>query len=810
MKITSFATVVLLIISILPSAANAQEKGEFRIRAGKVELEPEDGERAAIPRNRKHAIIQFYRIPSELMKSRLAERGITLGNYLGGNAYIAELAEGSTAISGLEGIRATVGIKPRMKRSSLFGVDKFRDARRAGAPIRTHVIFRKGTDFAEARAILAAAGIEVQQEDFYFNGLVRIDASWDAVKAITYADAVAWAEPFPLKLKSLNIDARKRVRAQAVYNQAAYKYTTGQGIRAGVWDEGPIYRHAEFANRLIVAQSEESASDHSTHVGGIIGSSGNNVPRSTGMAGAVTLVSYDYFDDVWSEMATAKNLYNIRISNNSWGYVQGWEEDQDEDTEEYFWRWYGDYYFGLYTTISAELDTLVYEYDLPVIFAAGNDRNDFYLGPHRNDDEEDETEYEDLHPADPDHGALLTPSTAKNAIIVGALNKDDVLADFSNTGPTNDGRIKPDITAPGVNLYSTLTGGDYDSYSGTSMATPVITGVCCLLIDQYEAYFGARMGSDLLKAILLHSARDLGRAGPDYDYGFGVADVEMASIVLGSAIQNAATASAAAGRQPFNLYARYYEAGIADQAQTSYSFWVPAGSAEMRATIVWNDPEAQYESGTLINDLDIWAVNPNGVTVRPFILYKNNPTAVAGRGINTLDNVEHIRESSPLSGEWTIYVKGTSVPQGPQAYALVLSAGTGNTAPEQKTTGTFSIQEFFATSDISLTDAAAKNSFTDGDTFYGFAKIYVPINADYGYFKGTMTTKWYIRNASGGEVMLYNDTSDSVAGRENVYRWRTEKYEIPSGMGAGTYTLQIIVTMHNGQSATASYSFTVQ
>ena len=799
-----------MIILILPGAADAQQKGEFRIRAGKVEMEPEDGERAAIAKSRKHAIIQFYRIPGEQMRSRLAERGVTLHNYLGGRAYIAELAEGAAALSDLEGIRATVGIRPWMKRSSLYGVEQFSNARKTGEPIRSHVIFRKGTDFAAARVLLADAGIEVEQNNFYFNSLVRVDAPWYALKAITSADEVAWIEPFPLKLKTLNIDARKRVRAEAVFNQVEYKNATGQGIRAGVWDEGPIYRHVEFGNRVILAQNSEDISDHSTHVGGIIGSSGNSVARSIGMAGAVTLVSYDYSGDVWSEMAAAKNNYNIRISNNSWGYSQGWEEDQDDETEEYFWNWLGDYYFGLYTTVSAQLDTLVVQYDLPVVFAAGNDRNDFFLGPHRHDEDDDDTEHEDLHPADPDHGALVTPATAKNAIVVGALNKDDVLADFSNTGPTNDGRIKPDITAPGVNLYSTLPNNDYDSYSGTSMATPVITGVCSLIIDQYEAYFGSRMGSDLLKAVLLNSARDIGRAGPDYDYGFGVADVEMASKTLGAAIQNNATASAASGRQPFDLYARYYENSVANAAQTSYSFWVPEGSDEMRATLVWNDPEAQYESGTLINNLDLWVVNPNGVTVRPYVLNANNPTAVATRGVNSLDNVEHIRAAGPVSGEWTVYVKGTSVPQGPQSYALVLSAGAGNTAPEQKTTGTFSIQELFATSDISLQDATAKNSFADDDVFFGYAKVNVPTNADYGYFKGTLSAKWYIRNASGNVIMLLNDTSSTMAGRTNVYRWRTEKYEIPSGMPSGNYTLQLVITMHNGKSASASYNFTVQ
>ena len=117
---------------------------------------------------------------------------------------------------------------------------------------------------------------------------------------------------------------------------------------------------------------------------------------------------------------------------------------------------------------------------------------------------------------------------AKNIVTVGAVDdavtsglrdlSKATIAPFSSTGPTDDGRIKPDLVANGVNLTSTDTGADDDylTISGTSMSSPNACGSATLLVDQYNRLFGGAMRASTLKALLIQTADDIGNPGPDY------------------------------------------------------------------------------------------------------------------------------------------------------------------------------------------------------------------------------------------------------------------------------------------------------
>jgi len=101
------------------------------------------------------------------------------------------------------------------------------------------------------------------------------------------------------------------------------------------------------------------------------------------------------------------------------------------------------------------------------------------------------------------------------------------MSSFSNYGPTDDGRIKPDISAKGVNVSSCISTSDtaYSSFNGTSMATPAITGLIVLLQKHFNNVTGAYMKAATVRGLLCHSAREAGAYdGPDYEFGWGLAD----------------------------------------------------------------------------------------------------------------------------------------------------------------------------------------------------------------------------------------------------------------------------------------------
>ena len=133
-------------------------------------------------------------------------------------------------------------------------------------------------------------------------------------------------------------------------------------------------------------------------------------------------------------------------------------------------------------------------------------------------------------------GAVSSPATADAALAVGAVDKQDNLADFSNRGPRNDGAIKPDITAPGVGIVAALAkGSDYPQYSpgytqlnGTSMATPHVAGAAALLEQQHPGWTAPE-----LKAALMASAKP-NAALTVFEQGAGRVDVGRAVKQAGS------------------------------------------------------------------------------------------------------------------------------------------------------------------------------------------------------------------------------------------------------------------------------------
>lgn len=458
--------------------------------------------------------------------------------------------------------------------------------------------------------------------------------------------------------------------------------------RLAIWDGGQVRgTHVELAGRVLPGDAS-ALSDHATHVAGTMIATGIN-PTARGMAfAAPNITSYDFNNDN-SEMAAAAG--NFLISNHSYGSISGWRNNNG------VWEFWGDwdaredFKFGFYSSGAAFWDSLAFlAPNYLIVKSAGNNRNSNgpavgtnYRRFDQNGQMVDVGPYVDTLSRNNGYDILPTTSNAKNIITVGAVNilsngyqgpSSVVMSSFSSWGPTDDGRIKPDLVAAGVSLFSLSSAADnaYATSSGTSMSAPNVSGSLFLLQELYRRETGAFMRSATLRGLAIHTADEAGTSpGPDYRFGWGLLNVARGAQVI-------------MGRNQFHSI----QERVLNQGQTYSTNVVASGSGPLVVTICWTDPPGSVDNVNrlnnptpkLVNDLDVRVITPNG-TEMPWVLDRLNPANPATRGDNVLDNVEKIEILNPIPGqvyEVRVTHKGT-LRNGSQAYSLIMS-GVGGTA----------------------------------------------------------------------------------------------------------------------------------
>ncbi len=259
--------------------------------------------------------------------------------------------------------------------------------------------------------------------------------------------------------------------------------------------------------------------------------------------------------------------------------------------------------------------------------------------------------------------AISLPNNAKNTVAVGNINAEPsvggetfALSDTSRRGPADDGRVKPDLVAPGDSTADLAFGirsatktnhvsYPYQRISGTSMAAPAVTGTAALLVQQFRMRAGETPWPSTLKALLIHSARDLcctdggdtsdaDTPGPDYAYGFGALDTREAVDLLRDArgaVVIQAPGFAGSGSCPTApALACDYDADASADDDT-YPVELPEGLASFRTTLVWDDlPQAallRRHAPALRNDLDLYLIAPGGAVHRPWRLDRTSPAS---------------------------------------------------------------------------------------------------------------------------------------------------------------------------------------
>lgn len=471
--------------------------------------------------------------------------------------------------------------------------------------------------------------------------------------------------------------------------------------KLGIWDGGSVLgSHVELTGRITQKDNPSSSSDHSTHVAGTMIASGVN-SSAKGMAyGSLGIVAYDFTSDL-AEIANESST--LLLSNHSYSIISGWSYNSTQSR----WEFNGrpddteDYKFGYYSDDSQALDSIAYNAPFYLIVkSAGNNRNENgpEVGqPYYRRNASGQMTTAGNRPAgissNDGYDIISWDCGAKNILTVGAVNgipsgysrvDDVVMSAFSSWGPTDDGRIKPDLVADGVNLLSPIATSttSYATYSGTSMSAPNATGSLFLLQEYYSKLKNsstAFLRSATLKGLAIHTADEAGiAAGPDYQFGWGLLNVQKAAVAM-----NAAVSSNNATTSNHLLYEN-----TLTQGQSFTTTVIASGKGALQATICWTDVKGSVDkvnllnnrAKNLVNDLDI-RITKGTRTYLPWTLDVNNPGAAAVPGDNTIDNVERIDIDSTVPGQtYTITVshKGT-LARGSQAYSLLVS-GVGGTA----------------------------------------------------------------------------------------------------------------------------------
>lgn len=464
----------------------------------------------------------------------------------------------------------------------------------------------------------------------------------------------------------------------------------GTDMIVGEWDGGgTLTSHVEFEGRAIQRDNPFAPSNHATHVAGTLIAAGIN-PEAKGMAPEATLWAHDWNSD-GSEMAQAASE-GLLISNHSYGTLAGWARGDWSEEGNFRWHWWGDvnidaeedYKFGFYDQRAASWDRIAH--DAPnylIVKSAGNNRNDNHNGTHVVRINGEWVESDDFRQASggaDGFDCLPTYSTSKNILTVGAVGNVNGgysgpssvnMTSFSSWGPTDDGRIKPDIVGDGVQLLSANNSGptDYGRSSGTSMSGPNVAGSLILLQQLHREMTGEFMLSSSLKGLAIHTADDAGTPGPDYSYGWGLLNTESAAEVLAQPL-----------RHPF------IEENLNPADTFTYSI-MSDGETPVRTTLCWTDPAGQVSAPALndrtprlVNDLDVRLIagsGPDSGTVYlPFTLDPDNPGAEAQPGDNFRDNVEMIDAGILPAGDYIVQVhhKNTLQDNEAQAFSLWISA----------------------------------------------------------------------------------------------------------------------------------------
>jgi len=434
---------------------------------------------------------------------------------------------------------------------------------------------------------------------------------------------------------------------------------TGRNVTIAVDDSGLDDTHPAFAGRIVQyydydGNGQRDNDGHGTHVAGItlgdgswrtVDASGTD-GKYAGLAPQAGMVVQEIFSTFYgvSTIARDASRAGALINTNSWGGGEA----------------------GAYYSICQEYDDATRDSDgfkagdqqMLFTFSAGNAG---WYGAY----------------------TVFPPATAKNVITVGATGDNkygsysDYVTGFSSRGPTQDGRMKPDVVIPGDYIASARSmdsgacqgwsspsdgGRSYVLASGTSMASPGVAGSSAVIIQYLVEQKGMTPSPALIKANLINGARILSSyTYPGNTQGWGAVDLVRTLLETDS----------------YKIFRDDQRVDLDTNpgTDTETYFFMVQDDEPLKINLVWTDPGGVGSSTRdLINDLDLEVRAPDG-TIYHGNAFSNGESLsdALGGAADRTNNVEGFYVRTPQRGVWTVKVKAYNVPQGPQDFALVAS-----------------------------------------------------------------------------------------------------------------------------------------
>jgi len=628
-------------------------------------------------------LIQFESAPTTGQRDQLATLGVQLLTYVPDDAFIAEADH--VPPGQLRALPFVRWVGPFKAEHKIHG----QLARRAAAKATTIADLEVGVLLAPNAQPNASATVRghfsrlIGQSSLRQGTILRGTLPASKLQQLAESSAVLWIEPAPHF--KLNDEIATKIVAGDDGNAATYATVhqlgyTGAGVKVAVADSGldsgdTNVMHPDIAGRVTAlfhyGALEDAADEHShgTHCAGIIAGSGatgevddNGFLFGLGVAPGASLIgqrlfdaagAYTYTNASFEQLTRDAKLAGADIASNSWG----------DDTQ------------GRYDLSAMEFDALVRDAvsdayatnDQPYIieFSAGN--------------------------AGPGGQTIGSPAVAKNVIATGAAQNDrpdllvygdgpDAMADFSSRGPCEDGRIKPDVTAPGTWIASlrSIFANDENAWGeispnymyqgGTSQAGPHVSGAAAVFVQYWRALnTNATPSPALVKAALINSATDMdetaiGSTGldengdpieagfpqdanpvPNNDEGWGRVDLPN---LIGS-----------------TRNFQFVDQTILLTNTQVFEQRILIGSAEepLKITLTYTDvPGSPVAVPALVNDLDLEVLAPDG-RVYHGNQFNDGESIADVTAFDTINNVEAIHLAAPVPGEYIVRIRARNV-----------------------------------------------------------------------------------------------------------------------------------------------------
>lgn len=563
-------------------------------------------------------------------KASLEALGATIYGYAGENSLLVRLPEEMVGeVSNLPFVNSVEEYGGEHKVKALKALSE--PLTRGDQLIKLMVKIFELDDLKEALGCIKSAGAEVLGLEGCW---LEVESSMDSISKLTACPGVMSVEE-AVTAQLLNDQAAQVVSAPYAWSRE-YK---GEGQIICVADTGLDTGvletlHGDFRDKVAAMFCLGRAGDcsdfvgHGTHVAATaLGSGEASRGQYKGIGNGAKLVMQSLLGKEGGLSGMPRDLNTLllqayqtgaRVHSNSWGAEVK----------------------GEYNYMAAQMDQFIWKHDdMVVVAAAGNSGGS---------------------------GTINAPASAKNVICVGASenNRPDKGTDadnyrqvayFSSRGPAADGRIKPDLLAPGTWVLSARSTLAKDSYfqesfdehyaysSGTSMATPVVAGAVAVVRGELQGKYNISPSAALVKAVLINGCRSLPEI-PLKDQGWGLLSLEGSDI-----------------NEQAGFMFDDNKKGLATGEMYQYRCRARGGGQPLKATLVWSDyPGLAGSKKALVNDLDLEVKSPRG--------------AVRSTG-DRINNVEQIYIDRPEDGVHLITVKGHHVPMGRQKYALFVSGG---------------------------------------------------------------------------------------------------------------------------------------